>query len=31
MALAITITDVDTGTGNLYVFGTITPSGNYST
>ena len=31
MALAITITDVDTGTGNIYVFGTITPSGNYST
>jgi hypothetical protein len=31
MALAITITDVDTGTGNIYVFGTLTPSGSYST
>jgi hypothetical protein len=31
MALAITITDVDTGTGNIYVFGTITASGSYST
>jgi hypothetical protein len=31
MALAITITDVDTGTGNIYVFGKLTPSGSYAT
>lgn len=31
MTLAITITDVDTGEDNLYVFGTLTPSGSYST
>ena len=30
MALAITITDVDTGTGNIYVFGKLTPSGSYA-
>jgi hypothetical protein len=31
MALAINITDVDAGENNLYVFGTLTPSGNYAT
>jgi len=31
MALAINITDIDSGAGNLYVFGTLTPSGSYST
>jgi hypothetical protein len=29
MALAITITDIDSGEGNLYVFGLLTASGNY--
>jgi len=31
MALAINIVDIDSGEGNLYVFATVTPSGNYST
>jgi hypothetical protein len=31
MALAITITDVDSGTGNIYIFGTLTASGSYAT
>ena len=31
MALAITITDIDSGEGNLYVFGLLTASGNYAT
>jgi len=31
MPLAITITDVDAGAGNVYVFGTLAASGNYST
>jgi hypothetical protein len=31
MALAITITDIDAEAGNIYVFGTLTPSGSYST
>ena len=31
MALAINITSIETGEHNLYVFGTLTPSGNYST
>ena len=31
MALAITIANIDSGEKNLYVFGTLTPSGNYST
>ncbi len=31
MALAITVTDVDAAADNIYVFGTITPSGSYTT
>jgi hypothetical protein len=31
MALAISIVDVDANAANVYIFGTITPSGNYST
>ena len=31
MALAISIVDVDANAANVYVFGTLTPSGNYST
>ena len=31
MALAITITDIDSGEDNLYVFGLLTASGNYAT
>ena len=31
MALAINITDIDSGGDNLYVLGTLTPSGSYST
>lgn len=31
MALAITITDVDAGSQNLCVIGTLTASGNYAT
>jgi len=31
MALAITINDVDTSTGSIFVFGTLTPSGSYAT
>src|SRR5690242_9913046 len=31
MALAINITNVDAGKTDLYVFGTLTPSGSYST
>jgi hypothetical protein len=31
MALAITINDTDGGAQNLYVFGTLTASGNYAT
>jgi hypothetical protein len=31
MALAITILNIDSGEGNLYVFATLTPSGSYST
>jgi hypothetical protein len=31
MALAISISDVDANATNIYVFGTLTPSGNYST
>ena len=31
MALAITITDIDGGGDNIYVFGTLAASGNYST
>ena len=31
MALAINITSIETGEHSLYVFGTLTPSGNYST
>src|SRR5438132_2214256 len=30
MALAINITDIDAGENDLYVFGTVTASGNYS-
>ena len=30
MALAINITDVDAGENGLYVFGTLTASGNYA-
>jgi hypothetical protein len=30
MALAINITDIDAGENNLYVFGTLTASGNYA-
>src|SRR5690348_18103363 len=30
MALAISITDVDAGENNLYVFGTVAASGNYA-
>ena len=30
MALAITITDIDSGEGNLYVFGLLTASGSYT-
>jgi hypothetical protein len=31
MALAITITDVDAAGQNIYIFGTLAASGNYST
>jgi len=31
MALAISITSIDFGGDNLYVFGILTPSGSYST
>ena len=31
MSLAITIIDVDAAADNVYVFGTLTASGNYST
>jgi hypothetical protein len=31
MALAITVTDVDAGSQNVSVFGTLTPSGSYTT
>ena len=31
MPLAITIVDVDAASGNVYLFGTLTPSGSYST
>lgn len=31
MSLAISITDTDAGGTNIYVFGTLTASGNYST
>ena len=31
MPLAITIIDVDAAAGNVYVFGTLSASGNYST
>lgn len=30
MALAINVVDVDAGENNFYVFGTLTPSGNYA-
>jgi hypothetical protein len=30
MALAITITDIDSGEANLYVFGLLTASGSYA-
>jgi hypothetical protein len=31
MPIAITITDMDAGVANIYVFGTLTASGSYST
>ena len=31
MALAINITNIDSGENDLYIFGTLTPSGSYST
>src|ERR1700722_8610827 len=31
MALAMTITDIDAAADNIYVFGTLAPSGSYST
>ena len=31
MALAITVTDIDAGGDNIYVFGTLSASGSYST
>lgn len=30
MALAISITSIDSGDNDLYIFGTLTPSGSYS-
>jgi hypothetical protein len=31
MALAINITNIDSGDNDLYIFGTLTPSGSYTT